>query len=121
MTNKDIICIMCPLGCKLEVSLDGGKVLNVKGGRCKEGAEYAQQEAWAPCRILTTTVRTGNTHLPLLPIRSAKPIQKEKILECMTIINKQMANEPIRMGEVIIADILGTGVDIIASSSIPSK
>lgn len=121
MSSKEIICILCPLGCKLDVHIEGEKVAEVKGNRCKEGVEYASQEAWAPCRILTTTVRTRNAESPLLPVRSDKPIPKEKLQESMREISKQVVKGSAQMGQVIVKNILGTGVNIVASRSTPGN
>lgn len=117
MSVKEIVCIMCPLGCKLEVTIGGEDITKVEGYRCKQGIEYARQEAWAPCRILTTTIRTDNPESPLIPVRSDSAIPKDKLEDSMRVISRQLVKVPIKMGEVIVDDILSTGANIIASRS----
>jgi CxxC motif-containing protein len=122
MPNKrQIICIACPLGCRMEVSIEGDRVIEVTGNQCKKGEEHAQQEVLFPGRILTTTVRAKDPAAPLLPVRSDKLIPKGKLEESMEVVARQTVSYPIRMGEVIVANILDTGVNIIASRSMPAK
>ena len=86
--NREIICIMCPLGCRMHVHVEGQEVQQVEGERCKKGAKYAQQEVTFPGRILTTTVTTDTPEMPLLPVRSDKALPKESLMECMSHISK---------------------------------
>ena len=120
MSNREIICIMCPLGCRMDIHIEGEEITKVEGSRCKQGIEYARQEVFSPGRILTTTVKTGNSESPLLPVRSDKSIPKEKLEESMGVIAKYVISGPIQMGEVIVSNILDTGVNIVASRSMSS-
>jgi CxxC motif-containing protein len=117
--NREIICIMCPLGCRIQVHIEGQEVQGVEGERCKKGAKYAQQEVTFPGRILTTTVTTDTPEMPLLPVRSNKAIPKESLIECMKHISKQSAKGPVKLGQTVIENILGLGVDIVACRTIP--
>jgi CxxC motif-containing protein len=119
--NRQIICIVCPLGCRMEVALDGNSVTEVTGNQCQKGEKHAQQEVLFPGRILTTTVRTKDPAAPLLPVRSDKPLPKGKLEESMEVVAGHTVSYPIRLGEVIISNILNTGVNIIASRSMPAK
>jgi CxxC motif-containing protein len=121
MSVKEVICILCPFGCKLEVNVEGDEVTEVKGNRCKEGIEYARHEVFSPERVLTTTIRTLNPKVPLLPVRSDKPLPKGKLEESMEVIAKHTVSYPIKLGEVIVSNILNTGVNIIASRSMSEK
>jgi CxxC motif-containing protein len=105
----------------MEVQVEGKEVTEVKGNKCKEGIEYARQEVFSPERILTSTVKTGNPEAPLLPVRSDKPLPKEKLEESMEVIAKHTVSYPIQLGEVIISNILNTGINIIASRSMSEK
>ena len=116
-----IICIVCPLGCRLDVECDGNEVIAVKGHNCKEGKKYAQKEVLFPGRVLTTTVKTGFPGFPMLPVRSNKEIPKDRLIECMTEISKYKVNEPTEIGHPVIADILGLGIDIISCRTVPCK
>ena len=117
MASKEIICIMCPLGCRMEVQLEGKEIVSASGNQCKKGEKHASQEVLFPGRILATTVRTTDPKAPLLPVRSDNLIPKEKLIECMRLIAKQVISGPVQMGEVILKNILGMDVNIVASRS----
>lgn len=114
--NKELICITCPIGCHLCVVIDeAGEIINVSGNGCPRGAIYAKKELTSPVRVLTSTVKIEGAAHPLLPIYSKEPLPKEKIAEAMNIINQTVIQAPIKMGDVVIADIAATGIDILAS------
>ncbi len=112
--KKNLICIVCPLGCTLEVELDGTEVISVTGNTCKRGAEYAVSECTAPKRTVTSTVLCENGKV--LPVKTSTPIPKEKLFECMEHINSTTASLPVRRGDVIIKNAAGTEADIIATA-----
>lgn len=116
--KKDIICTVCPRGCSIQVEGEGDKVLNVTGHGCKRGLEYAAAEFSHPVRILTTTVKLANTAGDLLPVRSSAPLPKEHIMECMQVIRSARAVPPVARYDVIVANICGTGVDIVATKPV---
>jgi CxxC motif-containing protein len=119
MMSKDVICIMCPLGCDMKVEVEGQEVTDVQGHRCKKGVKHAEKEVFFPGRILTTTISTRIQGVPLLPVKSNKEIPKERLIEAVRTISKHSVTEPVQMGQTVIKDILGLGVDIIASRTIP--
>lgn len=108
-------CIMCPMGCELTVTLENGAVLDVKGNTCPRGAIYARNEVTAPKRMLTTTVAVAGGALPLLPVVSADVLPKERVLECARYLRGVKVQAPVKAGDVIVENILGLGVNIIAS------
>lgn len=118
MNNKqNLICINCPMGCHLEVTKsEGGYV--IKGNQCKRGEAYAISEMTAPTRVLTSTVKVKNGFMNRLPVRTNGGLPKEKMFKAMEMINQVVVNTPIKVGDVILNDILGTGVNLIASRSI---
>ena len=118
---KEIICIMCPLGCRIKVQVEGEEVKQVEGEGCKKGVKYAQQEVTFPGRILTTTVATDNPEMPLLPVRSNKALPKGKLIECMKHISKHSVTGSVKLGQTVIKNILGLGADIVACRTIPLK
>lgn len=115
--KKEIICTVCPRGCHIEVTGDGETAQNVLNYGCKRGLEYAQNEYSHPVRILTTTVKIDGIENDLLPVRSEKPIPKEKLFECMEVIKNTKAALPVKSRSVIVKNICGTGVDIIATAA----
>lgn len=113
--NKEIICTVCPRGCHILAKGDGKVVSSVEGYACPRGKVYAENEYSAPVRILTTLVKLEGGKEELLPVRSSKPILKEKIAECMQAIKAITVRPPVRRYDVIISDVCGTGVDIVAT------
>ena len=113
--TKTLNCICCPLGCEITATLEDGAVTGVKGNTCPRGAKYAREELTAPQRMLTTTVRIAHGRLPLLPVVSAKALPKDKVLACAEALRRVTVQAPVRAGEVIVPDILGLGVDMVAS------
>ena len=112
---RDLTCIGCPLGCSIKVTMDHGEVTNVTGNTCPRGAKYANDEVTAPKRMLTSTVAVEGGMLPLLPVVSANVLPKERILDCARFLRSVKVTAPIKTGDVVVKDILGLGVDIIAS------
>ncbi|MGI6263835.1 MAG: DUF1667 domain-containing protein [Succiniclasticum sp.] len=115
METKVMNCIMCPMGCEMTVTMDHGKFVSVKGNTCPRGAKYAEQEVTDPKRMLTTTVRIRGGLLPLLPVVSADVMPKGKVAAAVEFLRHVEVDAPVKAGQVIVPDILGTGVNIVAS------
>lgn len=113
--TKQLNCINCPLGCLLTVTITDGTITNVTGNTCPRGEKYAHQELTNPQRVLTSTVHILGGELPLLPVVSKTTLPKGKILACAAALRSVTVQAPIKTGDVIVSDILGLGVDIIAS------
>jgi len=116
--KKEIICTVCPRGCHIQVEGEGEKILSIEGYGCKRGLEYGSAEFAHPVRILTTTVKLTGVQNDLLPVRSDKPLPKEKIMDCMDVIRATSVTVPVERYAVIISDICGTGVNIVATKAI---
>ncbi len=109
----ELICIGCPRGCHLKVDEENG--YKVTGNSCPVGAEYGANELRNPTRTLTTTVAiTGGRHHSL-PVKTDKPLPKGLLFEAMEALRNVTVQAPVKMGDVIVKDILGTGVNIIAT------
>ncbi|MFX0134645.1 MAG: DUF1667 domain-containing protein [Candidatus Hodarchaeota archaeon] len=117
---KDIRCIVCPTGCLVHVENINGELI-IEGHSCKRGEEYAKEEFIAPKRILTTTMRVENGFLPLIPVRSDKPIPKDKLEETLQEIANKQVEAPIKMGDKLIENVLGLDINIIASRDLIVK
>ena len=117
METKNFICINCPLGCPLTVTLDGGKVVSVSGNTCKRGEAYAVKEIIAPARTVTSTVRVAGGERPVVAVRTKTDIPKDKIFDCMAVINTVEVPAPVRIGDVLIGNVCGTGVDVVATAN----
>ncbi len=113
MSKREMICIVCPKGCRLRG--DEKNPASVTGNACSRGAAYFESEVTHPTRILTSTVRIeGGVHRRL-PVKTSAPIPKELLSEAMELLCGVTAVSPVRCGDVILKDILGTGVDIVAT------
>ena len=106
--KRNLTCIVCPIGCDLEVELDGKNVVSVSGNTCPRGKKYAEDECTAPKRTVTSTVKCSDGQL--LPVKTDSPVPKEKVFDCMKIINNTIAPLPISVGDVIIEDVFGSRV-----------
>ena len=113
--TKVLNCINCPMSCELTATVEDGVVTSVTGNLCPRGDKYAREELTAPTRMLTSTVRVEGGRLPLLPVVSAARLPKNRIADCAAALRGVRVKAPVRVGDVIAADILGLGVDIVAS------
>lgn len=112
------LCIGCPLGCRLEVDEADGDVVEVRGFACKRGHEYALSEHRAPVRMVTTTVAIEGARWPRLPVRTAAPIPRDRVRALVDALHRLRLSAPVRQGDVVLADALGTGVEVIATRSL---
>lgn len=119
--KKNLICVSCPLGCPIEVEIENGEILSVTGNTCKRGDTYARAELTNPVRSLTTTVKLVGGNLPVVPVKSSKPVPKDKMFECMELINEASIKAPVKIGDVVIKDILGSGADIVVTNNDSGK
>ncbi len=119
--KKEVVCIGCPMGCYLTVDYEGTTVSGVSGNRCKVGVDYAQKEISNPERTLTTTVVVKNGAAPLVSVRTNKPIPKARLFDAMDLLAKVEVEAPIRIGDPLVSDLFGTGVDVVATKNISKK
>ena len=115
MAEKRITCIICPQGCDILVDGDANTVRSMTGQGCKRGETYAADEFMHPLRILTSTVKVTGAAVPLVAVRTSKPIPKELLFRGIEEIRKVSAALPVKRGDVIIPDFLNTGADLIAT------
>lgn len=117
-------CTTCPSECLLTVEVERDangsvvKVRSVTGNSCPRGNKFAHQELTCPMRVLTTTVAVSGDDEALLPVRTAEAIPLALHAQTMTLIRDLVVNAPIRMGDVVLEDLLDTGIDLIASMDI---
>lgn len=112
-------CICCPLGCRVEVTLDeNGQVAEVSGYTCKRGADYAAQEAVAPERMVTAVLPVEGCLEPV-SVKTASPVPKARVADVLAACLSARLAAPVAAGDVIVADACGTGVDVVATKSVP--
>jgi CxxC motif-containing protein len=116
--EKTFTCINCPIGCQLTADIEGDQVTKVQGAGCNRGIAYAQQEALHPTRMVTAVVNVPACELPL-SVKTASPIPKEKIFDCMKAIEAAQVNTPVHIGDVVCRNVCGTGVDVVSTRELP--
>ncbi|MGN1171774.1 MAG: DUF1667 domain-containing protein [Lachnospiraceae bacterium] len=115
---RELTCIGCPLGCALTVEMDGGEVVKISGNTCPRGAAYAEKEVTNPTRIVTSTVKVEGGEKAFVSVKTKEDIPKSKIFDCMKDINKVTAKAPIHIGDVVLADVAGTKVAVVATKNV---
>lgn len=115
---RDLICIGCPIGCQLQVKLDGKEVVEVTGNTCKKGEDYAKKECTNPTRIVTSSVYVEGGEIGVVPVKTESDIPKEKIFDCIKALKGIVVKAPINIGDVIVENILDTGVNIVATRKV---
>ena len=119
MAIRELTCISCPLGCPLKVETDdNGAVLQVTGNTCKRGEIYGKKEVTAPERTVTSTVAVVGGSAPLVSVRTRTDIPKGKIFDCMEAIRAAKIQAPVHIGDVVVENVCGTGVDVVATKAV---
>jgi CxxC motif-containing protein len=118
LRKRQLVCIVCPMGCTINLQAKGKRIVGMRGMRCPHGRQYARKEFLSPERMLTSTVRVKGGRLRLVPVRSSRPIAKGKILQCMNKLARLEVEAPIRAGQVIVKNILRSGADIVATRNV---
>lgn len=109
------LCIGCPLGCRLEVEADGPDIVEIRGFGCRIGKEFAAQEHTAPTRMMATTVKIRNGVWARLPVKTEAALPKDRVLEVADALHKLELEAPVKTGDIVLANALGTGVNIVAA------
>lgn len=106
--KRNLTCIVCPMGCSLEIEYEGKELIGIKGNTCKRGAEYAKNEFTNPVRTVTSTVKCENGDV--VSVKTDRPISKSKLFECMELINKTVVKLPVSVGDVVLEDVFGCNI-----------
>jgi len=112
-----LTCIVCPLGCKIKLLVKDSEVLSIEGNRCPRGAVFAQSEI-NPRRTLITVLKVNGGGLPVVSVKTSKPIPKDLIPKAMKDLSKVIVKAPVRAGDIIVRNLLGLGVDVIATRDV---
>ena len=118
MEEKKLTCICCPMGCQLQVTIRDGQVEKVEGNTCKRGAIYGKKEVTDPTRIVTTTVHVSGGVENMVSVKTQSDIPKDKIFDCIHALKNITVSAPVHIGDVILKDIVHTGVAIIATKNV---
>lgn len=118
MNTVNLICIGCPLGCPLTVEMEGNEVKSVSGNTCPRGDAYAKKELTNPTRIVTSTVRVAGGKLAMVSVKTQSDIPKGKIFDCVKALKDVEVIAPVKIGDVIVENVAGTGVNVIATKNV---
>lgn len=117
MLKREMICITCPLGCRLTVEEKDGKLL-VSGNHCKRGEKYALEEFTAPRRVVTSIVPVKNGRIRMVSVKTKDSIPKELIFSALQVLKEIVVEAPVKSGDTIVKNIINTGIDVIATKSV---
>jgi len=117
MEEHNLTCIRCPMGCQLLVTVEGGEV-TVTGNTCPRGADYGRQEVISPVRTVTSTVRVTGGQLPVVSVKTAGDVPKDKVGDVMRDIRSASVSAPVKIGDVIVRNAGGTGTDVLATKTV---
>ncbi|WP_029915808.1 DUF1667 domain-containing protein [Pelobacter seleniigenes] len=115
---KKYTCIICPLGCDIEATVEQDLVIAITGNSCPKGVDYVSQELANPLRNIATSVLIKNGDLPLVSVRLDRPIPKAEIFPAMAEIKRLCVTAPVQIGQVLLRNVAGTGADLIATKKI---
>lgn len=121
MTQKELTCICCPIGCSIQVEINDGEIISVKGNNCPRGDAYARRELTNPSRTVTTTVCVGNGERPVVSVKTAAEVPKDKIMDCIRAVRSLTVGAPVHIGDVILADVAGTGIAMVATANVEKE
>lgn len=114
--TRELTCIRCPLGCQITVALHDGQIVSVTGNTCPRGDAYARKEVTDPVRVVTTTVPvTGSPTERMVSVKTAGDIPKDQVFDCMRALSGVTLTAPVAIGDVVVHDVCGTGVDVVAT------
>lgn len=117
---KEIVCIVCPNGCRIQCTKAAGdeeSAYTFRGNRCKRGIDYAKAELTKPMRTLTTSVRTIFSECPVVSVRTNGEIDKNRIFDVVGALSSVVVDTRIGIGDVIVPNICDTGVDIVCTTN----
>jgi CxxC motif-containing protein len=120
--ERKFICIRCPKGCEITTTLDDkGNILKIEGNSCKLGIEHVKAELSDPRRTLTTTVRVEDGIHPVVPVWTEKPVPEGQVMNIVKVLSRSSVKAPVAINQIIIENVLGTGINVITSRAIPER
>jgi CxxC motif-containing protein len=115
---RELICVNCPMGCRLQVTVEQGQVRTVKGNVCARGDRYARDEVLQPRRMVTSLITIAGSREPL-SVKTHAAIPKDQIFACLREIRRCKVSLPVKIGDVILENVAGTGINIVATRNLP--
>lgn len=115
---RNLTCINCPLGCSIEVTMEGNEVVSVTGNTCPRGETYARNEVTNPKRVVTSSVYVTGGERAVVSVKTEEAIPKDKIFDCVKAMRDIKVTAPVAIGDVIAEDIAGTGIKLLATANV---
>ena len=119
--KRHFVCVICPIGCEVDVVHDGDRIISMEGNKCKKSEEFVKQELIEPMRVLTTTVRIQGARWPIIPVRTDKAVPKRLFPRVMRQLRRIDLQAPVSMLDVVVKDVAGTGANVIATRTVSHK
>ena len=120
MEERELTCIGCPMGCLINVKMEGGEIQEISGYTCSRGKTYARKEVTDPTRIVTSTVPVlGSSEKTMVSVKTRTDVPKEKTFEIVRALRGIFVKAPVRIGDLVLSDAAESGVDVIATGSVP--
>lgn len=119
--TKEFTCIRCPLGCNITATLEDGQIKDITGNTCPRGKEYVTNELTDPRRIVTSLVKVEGGERPVVSVKTAADIPKKDIFRCIEELKGITVTAPVKIGDVILKNTCGSGIDVVATSNVKNK
>lgn len=119
--KRQFTCIVCPNGCEITAEYEGTEIYAISGQTCPKGEEYVHNELTRPLRNITSSVLVINGELPLASVKLSRMIPKAKIFDVMAEIKKLKVTAPVEAGQVVLANVLGLGSDVVITKNVAQK
>jgi CxxC motif-containing protein len=119
--KKHFVCVVCPVGCEIDVVHDGSEIISMEGNKCEKSEEFVTQELIEPMRILTTTVRIQWSRWPIIPVRTDKAVPKRLFPRIVKQLGRIKLQAPVNILDVVVRDVLHTGANIVATRTMPRE
>lgn len=116
--THEVVCILCPVGCKITVEIKDGEVVKIENAGCKRGIEYSLKEIESPVRDFFTTVRVVGGRTPVVSVRSTEPVPKSMLMPCAAELAKMVIPAPVGIGDIIVKNMLNLSVDMVATKDV---
>ncbi|OYT54918.1 MAG: NAD(FAD)-dependent dehydrogenase [Candidatus Altiarchaeales archaeon ex4484_2] len=117
---EKLVCIVCPNSCEMEVHLDGDEIKSIQGNLCPRGIDYVRKELLSPERNIASTIEVSGGVIPLVSVKSAKEIPRERIMDVMDALAGVRVKAPVKAGDILVENVAGTGVEIVATKNVLS-
>jgi len=121
METRQLTCIGCPMGCQIEVGMQDGTILSVKGFTCKKGEAYARKEVTHPERMVTTSVPVSGGTMRMVSVRTSREVPKETVRDCVKALKGLVVEAPVHIGDAVSDNVAGTGVSAVATRNVERR